>query len=188
MWSAKGGAGCSLMAAGAAVLSARRQSVLLVDLGGGDLPSILGFGGPVGLGPVGLSDWLGDPSPPVDALARMEVAVADNLGLLTWAGSRSAPPEGSVAAGQLVERFRLLGRLLATDHRRVIVDLGSLASFGWLDRSGRRGVVLETCTRSTLVSRLCYPAVAAALDHPRPDDVILVVEPGRALRPTDVSR
>ena len=185
LWSAKGGAGCSVVASASAVLASRRQPVLLVDLGGGDIPCVLG----VESGAHGVADWLLASNPPVDALARIEVTVADHLDVLFWQGSGIAlPSDGAGPSIEMSERYRILGRMLAADHRLVVVDLGDLGRIDDpLDRNSySRRLVRDAARRSTLVSRLCYSAVSAAVSHPSPDDVVLVVEPGRSLRPVDV--
>ena len=181
LWSAKGGSGCSVMSAAAAVMMSRRQQVLLVDLGGGGLASVLG----VEPGPVGLQHWLARPDPPIDALARMEVDAGANLRLLGWSG-REIEPSCAPSDDEMRTRFKQLGLMLNADHRPVIVDLGDLGRFDVLDRLSRRGVVRESARRVTLVTRLCYQAVVAATLHPKPDDIVVVAEPGRALRIADL--
>lgn len=188
-WGSKGGAGCSVMATAAAMLSTRRGPVLLVDLAGGDQARILGVEpeGP------GLLRWLRHANPPPDSLARLELSVADRLALLPFRGSAHGqsdqadpPPDES----DLDERLNLLAHLLAADDRLVVVDLGS-AGRHRLDTSGWScpplvPTVLGVAERSTLVTRLCYLALVQAIDQPVPDDVIVVSEPDRALRVADV--
>ncbi len=181
LWSAKGGSGCSVMSAAAAVMMSRRHQVLLVDLGGGGLASVLGLEP----GPVGLQHWLARADAPIDALARMEIDAGANLRLLGWAG-REAEPSTVPSGDEMLVRFRQLGLMLNADHRSVIVDLGDLGRLDAFDRLSRRGVVRESARRVTLVTRLCYQAVVAATLHPKPDDVVVVAEPGRALRVADL--
>jgi hypothetical protein len=76
--------------------------------------------------------------------------------------------------------------MLAADHRLVIVDLGDLGRIDDPIDTNPRRLVRDAARRSTLVSRLCYSAISAAMSHPSPDDVVLVAEPGRSLRPIDV--
>ncbi len=164
-FTAKGGVGCSVVSAASAVLSARQHSTLLVDLNG-DLPAILGVDAE---GP-GLADWFRSEQPPADALHRLEVSVSDRLSLL---------PTGGCHPAGTTDRFRLLARLLASEGRRVVVDVGtsSIAAVA----------LLNAAERSVLVTRACYIALRRAQTGPPPDDVVLVVEPGRALRRSDVA-
>ncbi len=188
LWAAKGGSGCSVVAASAAMLMARRGPVLLVDLAGGDLARILGVepAGP------GLVRWLRHPNPPPDALTRLELPVADGLALLPLRGSdqRAVVDTAPGPVVDLGERLTVLAHLLAADDRAVIVDLGvqrsgaSVACGVSVAALAPIGAVAE---RSTLVTRLCYLSVAAAMDLPVADDVIVVAEPDRALRIGDVS-
>jgi hypothetical protein len=170
------------VASAAAVLVSRREPVLLVDLAGGDLATFLG----VEPGPVGLSQWLADPAPPIDALSRMERSVAENLHLLGWRGTGEAPSVEHLVVEDLAHRLEVLSLMLMDDPRPVIVDLGDLGPSPGSPGMGSRWVLLEAAGRSTLVTRLCYVGVTSALEHNRPDDLALVIEPGRALRPSDV--
>lgn len=189
LWASKGGSGCSVIAAAAAVLCARRGPVLLVDLAGGDQARILGL---EPRGP-GLVPWLRHANPPPDSLARLELPVADRLSLLPFRASVHGPSDPADQPGDTVdldERLDLLAHLLAADERFVVVDLGVAGPAG----SGLSGspcpsafpAVLGVAERSTLVTRLCYLALARAMEQPVPDDVIVVAEPDRALRVDDV--
>ncbi len=188
-WGSKGGSGCSVTAAAAAMLTARRDPVLLVDLAGGDQARILGVE-PTG---PGLVRWLRHPNPPPDSLARLELPVAGRLSLLPFRGSDNGPNGSAGSDGHetdLDERFNLLAHLLAADERLVVVDLG-LPGPADAGRSGSSHppafrTVLGVAERSTLVTRLCYLALVRAMEQPVPDDVIVVVEPDRALRAADV--
>lgn len=164
-FAAKGGVGCSVVSAASALLSARHSPTLLVDLNG-DLPAILGIDAD---GP-GLSDWFRAESPPADALHRLEVVVSDRLSLL---------PTGSCQPAGLAERYQLLARLLATEGRTVVVDVG-LSAISAV-------ALLNAANRSVLVTRACYLALRRAQCGPPPDEVVLVAEPGRSLRSSDVS-
>ncbi len=189
-WSAKGGVGCTVVAAGVALALAETRPTLLVDLGG-DLPAVLGCRAE---GP-GLVDWMAAPAPPPDALSRLEVAVTSNLSLLPLSG-----PGGLVEPNEEVrppdrwsEPFELLSRVIALDHREVIVDLGQRVRPGSsvTDDPARVDVVarlLALASRSTLVTRPCALAVRAAEEHPPPDDVIVVGRQTRVLDAGDVQR
>ena len=199
----KGGSGCSVVAAAAAVLNARRGPVLLVDAAGGDLSRILGV---EPRGP-GLTRWLSHPNPPPDSLARLEVPATDGVSLLPYRGlgpgggdvASGSPesPESPVSPGSPESpvspdspgggvdaegRWRLLAELLAADERLVVVDLGLASPVSGSAFRAIGGVA----RRSTLVTRLCYLALARAMEQPVPDDVIVVAEPDRALRVSDV--
>lgn len=164
-YSAKGGSGCSVISAATALLLCESAPTLLVDFNG-DLPAILGTesNGP------GLVDWFRADEPPADALGRLEVDLGGGLFLL---------PTGECQPSGTSEQFRLLASLLRSERRQVVVDIGT---------SGLGTVaLLNASNRSTLVTRACYLALRRAQCGPPPDDVVLVKEPGRALRASDVS-
>lgn len=168
-WSAKGGAGCSLVAAALSLTWARAgHDVLLVDTGG-DLPAVLGIGDPDG---PGLADWIAaGPDVPADGLARLEVAAGPRLALI---------PRGAAAVDD-GERLRVLAGLLATASRPVVVDAGRID-----DRSPLVALVTEA-RHSLLVTRPCFLALQRLSRlSVRPTGVVLVNEPGRALDRSDV--
>lgn len=214
-WTAKGGSGATVTAAATALLAARGGETLLVDLGG-DLALALGVASadappPDALGPPGrgwgVAGWLHAPCPPPDALIRMERPVIPGLSLLPFGagppgstfadeaaggGKRSGPP-GSVARdpeadpGDWVavteERVKVLASLLAGESRRVVVDVG-------LGLGGVRGwhrPLLDQATCSLLIIRACYLSLSRAGRLRRPDGIVLIDEPARALRPADVA-
>lgn len=164
---AKGGVGCSVIAAATALLSARRRSTLLVDLSG-DLPPLLGV---TADGP-GLSEWITAEAPPPDALTRLEIKISDSLSVLPF-GS------GPERAQRDTERYKLLAGLLNRDDRLVVVDAGT---------NNVAELVAEFSDRSILVTRACYLALAAGQVVATPDDIVLISEQGRALRSADVAR
>ncbi len=163
-WSVKGGVGTSVVAAALAVMSAESgEQTLLVDLDG-DQPSILGLPTPVG---AGIIDWLGaSDEVPVDVLAELEVEVNPNLALLPRGEDSIAEPA----------RLALLGSLLAGSGRAVVVDAGPTSSSRWW--TGR--------AESVLVIRSCYLALHRVGHVPADTRLVLVEEPGRALRVDDV--
>lgn len=157
IWSVRGGAGVTVVAASAALAGAPAdgRSVLLVDLDG-DAPAVLGIPEPHG---PGLAEWSHAPSDvPVDALGRLEVPVAPGVSLL---------PSG--AGGLAVARTELLAALLAADPRRVVADLGRLGGDPGRVELARRA------TRSLLVTSACPPALRrlGGLD-PAPTGVVVV--------------
>ena len=164
-FAAKGGVGCSVVAVASAIVSSRQHPTLLVDLNG-DAPAILG----VTCEGSGLSDWFRASSPPADALRRLEVPVSERLWVL---------PTGSCRPSGTTERVRLLGSLLSAEGRNVIVDVGTSAI--------SMVALLNASEHSILVTRACYLALRRAQCGPPPDEVVLVVEPGRSLRRSDVS-
>jgi Mrp family chromosome partitioning ATPase len=167
-WSTKGGVGTSVVAAGLAVLLARRAEAgaVLADLAG-DAPAVLGVPEPRS---PGLTAWLaaGDHAP-VDALSRLEVAAGPGLGLV---------PRGD---GQLTaERIPVLAAVLDGGLRPAVVDCG---------RVGPPAVaaLARRATHSLLVMRPCYMALRAVKRAPiRASGVVVVAEPGRALSPDDI--
>ncbi len=170
-YAAKGGVGCSVVAAATASLASRSQSTLLVDLGG-DQPALFGVNAE---GP-GLLDWFRADTALPDALSRLEVAIDDRLSLITLGidpqvAIRPAPSE--------TERYELLARLLGLEGRRVVVDVGTAAH--------PARPVLGASNTAVLVSRACYLAVRAAGPLLPPDEVVLITEPGRALRSRDLA-
>ena len=106
-----------------------------------------------------------------DALARLELGVGPDLALL---------PRGRGEPGP-VERHHVLARLLDADPRPVVVDAGVVSAHR------PELPLVAQATRSLLVVRACYLGLRRAVDAPvRPSGVVLVVEPGRALRAEDV--
>jgi MinD-like ATPase involved in chromosome partitioning or flagellar assembly len=169
-WSAKGGAGTTVVAATLALLLARSNpdGALLADLAG-DAPAALGVDEPGG---PGLAGWLAaGPDVPPDALARLEHTTGPGLGLLPRGDGPLPPGRADVLAG-----------LLAADGRAVVVDCGT-------DPQGAALAVAAGATRSILVTRPCFLALRRAATLPlRPSEVVLVTEPGRSLGRADVER
>lgn len=176
LWSAKGGAGTTVVAGAlASVLAGSDPSgALLVDLAG-ELPAALGL--PEADGP-GVAAWChaGDDVAP-DGLGRIEVAVAPGVGLV--------PLGPGSLAGVSAHRAEVLAALLGAEPRAVVVDCGRL---GATEVDGpARHVVAAAASPSLLVLRSCYLHLRQALAAPiRPTGVVLVEESGRALGPDDV--
>lgn len=172
-WSAKGGAGVTVVAATLAVLLGRRTpgGALLVDLGG-DAPAVLGVPEPDSPGVAG---WLGGGATvPADALRRLEIEVAPGVRLL---------PRG---VGALVpDRAEVLTAMLADSPRPVVVDCGADATGGGPVATS----LVRAADRSVLVIRPCYLALRRAMVlAERPTEVVLVREPGRVLSRDDVEQ
>lgn len=169
-WSPKGGSGTSVIASALALtLASDGHETLLVDTVG-ELGLVLGL--PANGGD-GLSDWLLAPSDvSADALSLLEVPVAERLQLLGAgnATSNSIDPE----------RTKLAAELLSRSARPVVVDAGSRGTHEpWLVQGAN----------AVMVVRACYLGIQAALSTPLAlgTSVVLVEEPGRALRLADVT-
>lgn len=162
-WSPKGGVGTSVVAAALALRAAADgRETLLVDLAG-DQVALLGLPGPVG---EGVGDWLaGGDDVPIDALPALEVDVVDRLRLL---------PRGG---GCEPARLPVLGAVLGGGGRTVVVDAGLGSPPAWAGRAAT----------SVLVMRACYLAVRRAGVVPADTRLVLIEEPGRALRAADVA-
>jgi MinD-like ATPase involved in chromosome partitioning or flagellar assembly len=160
-WAAKGGSGATVVAA-ALALTAERP-VLLVDLAG-DLPATLGIPEPGG---PGVHDWLHSDAGAAQ-LRDLELPVADGVVIVPAGGRR----------GDSTDRWIALADALLADRRTVVVDAGT---------GEPPGALMPAADRSLLVTRACYLSLrhAVALRH-RPTGVVLVDEPGRALRRHDI--
>lgn len=173
-WSAKGGAGVTVVATSLALLLARQgpSGAVLADLDG-DASAVLGLPEEPS---VGLAGWLtAGEGVPADALARLEVHAAPGLALL---------PRG---AGQLATgRITALLALWEGGHRPVVVDCGNLAR---LAEPAAATVVAKAADRSLLVIRPCYLSLRHAARAPvRPTGAISITQPGRPLGHRDVER
>ena len=166
----KGGVGVSTIAAAVgASLSARRATVL-VDVVG-DLPDIFGV---TSTGP-GLREWLvSDAS--VDAVDELGIPIGDQL-MLVPAGAAVEP------SAALSSRAAQLAQALQRDDRAVVADLGVIDTDGLAPGP----VIAAASGRTTLVLRACYLCLRRARDLQLGfDDVIEVVEGGRALTTIDI--
>ena len=166
-WSSKGGSGTTVVAAALALIAARSQSALLVDLCG-DQPGVLGIAEPSG---PGVGDWLASPVADGAALLGLGVPVTDALDLL---------PAGCPVDRPAEQRWVALAEALERADRTVVVDAGT---------GEPPSAILGGATSSLLVVRPCYLAIRSTLPiTARVDGVVLVVEPGRALGRRDVER
>ena len=166
-WSAKGGSGTTVVAAGHALTSASDRPTLLVDLDG-DLPDVLGVPQPA----AGIAEWVAaGAGVPGDALDRIAVDVGPRLRLL---GRGLGPVDDP-------DRLAVLGRLLADSRDPTIVDLGRLPN-------PAADALLVTAGRSVLVLRPCYLAVSRARAlTTTPTELVIVRDAGRALRDRDIA-
>jgi hypothetical protein len=164
-WSVKGGSGTTVVAVALALLAAERSTnAWLVDLTG-DAPAALGIADSSG---PGIAEWLGAPATVgAEALARLVVEAGSGLSLIT--AGRTALPA--------TPRWETLADALAVGAPPVVVDGGN---------SPPRELRVRA-TQDLLVVRNCYLALRRASRLERqPTGVVLVSEPGRALRRTDV--
>lgn len=161
-WGIKGGSGTSVVSAALALSSP--SPVTLVDLGS-DLPAVLGVPEPEG---PGLAEWLASGAPAAQ-LDDLSIRVTDQLTLI---------PTGRAGDDECHDRWDEMLDALTSDGHIVIVDSGS----------GFPPHDLHTMAdRSLLVTRACYLALRRAVAAPiRPTGIVLVAEPGRALRASDV--
>lgn len=159
--SPKGGVGTSVVAAAIALHSARSGTdTLLIDLAG-DQPDLLGVASP----DHGIADWLGGADVPLDGLAALELDVAPHLRLL----ARGTAPS--------IDRLDVLAGVCGSGRRTVVVDAGLAADAHWA--AGRADEVV--------VLRACYLAVRRTGALPSSTRLVVIEEPGRALRAADVA-
>ncbi len=174
-WAAKGGSGTTTVAAAAAL--ARPAPTLLVDLAG-DIPIVLGLPEPDGPGSL---DWLRS-SAPAERLQHLEIDVDATTTLLPAGGAvaTSVLPGSPTELHVSIERWQALACALADDHRNVVIDAGT---------SSPAPSLLTTADHRWLVTRACYLSLrAAAAQHAHPTGIVLVFEPGRSLRRSDIEQ
>ena len=178
-WSVKGGVGTSVVAAATAIrLASEDRDTTLVDLGG-DQPALLGMTSGAMPAEPGVGDWVaaGD-GVAADAIGRLLEDVAPGLRLLRRG---TQPPLATGASAGEDERPRLL---LALD---VLARTGPVVVDAGLDLAGLRSAIGGP-DRPVCVLRSCYLALTRAQQVAGPyERVVLVEEPGRALRARDVS-
>jgi hypothetical protein len=168
-WAAKGGSGTTVVSCVLA-LSSRRPS-LLVDLAG-DAPAVLGVSEP---GRPGVGDWL-QSAAASEQLAELAIPLGERRMLLPWRASTS---NGALDGAP---RWDELGRWLRMWSDReageVVIDAGT---------GDPPGELLGHADSVLLVTRSCYLALRQAVRcTTRPTGIVLVDEPGRALRERDV--
>lgn len=183
-WSAKGGSGTTVVAAGIAL--ATSTPTVLVDLVGG-LPIALGLPHPAG---PGVADWLAANAAPA-RLASLELPLTGSVSLLPCGevgppvgpddvrAAFGPPPDLHPTGSEAVDRrWRQLADWLAGERRLVVVDAGTQPVHPALVRAA---------ARSLLITRNCFLGLHAAVAHPtRPTGTVLVEEPGRKLDVVDV--
>jgi len=183
LWSPKGGAGTSVVAAALALVSAGDASTRLADLGG-DQAAILGLpeaASPPGAWPStppgcgGLAGWLAlGPSAPTEWLDSMVLPVVPGLGLL---------PRGPGSVGTAAPEAGAALAVALRDPGLTVIDAGRAAG-------PAVEAAVEVADVALMVIRPCYLALRRAVGHPglgRSAAVILVEEAGRALDADDVA-
>lgn len=167
-WSVKGGSGTSVVAVTLALLltrSAADPTVRLIDFGG-DTAAVVGTGEPAS---EGITDWFASTSAAA-ALDDLAVEVAPGLSLIPRGYARIPEPDDP--------RWGDLAVYLAQHPGSVVIDAGPLRP---------PPATLTDRGRSIMVIRPCYLALRrVATMLARPDQVVLVDEPGRALHRRDV--
>ena len=168
-WAAKGGSGTTVVSCALALLTAAaHESAWLIDLAG-DVPAALGIAEPSG---PGVHEWVSSSSALPEVLASLGVPAAEGLVLI---------PRGvaTAAAARDAARWGELGLFLAADSRRFIIDAGSMSAPPQL---------IAAAQQRLLVIRPCYLALRRAVASSLvPTGVIVMHEPGRALRAEDVA-
>lgn len=168
LWSPKGGAGTSVLAAACAAVLARRGACRLADLAG-DQPAVLGLGADP---ETGITEWLATGADaPVDALDRLAVEVAPALRLIPLGTPRVLAPPAAAESGAA------LATALGSSASPCVVDAGRA------DQPATR-MVVEIADVSVVVVRGCYLTLRRAVHAPltaRADGLAFVDEPGRAL-------
>jgi hypothetical protein len=161
-WAAKGGSGTTVVAAAMAIAAA--APTLLIDLAG-DVPAVLGIPEPDG---PGVFEWLASDAPPA-RLNALEVRVDRHADVLPRGRAAQVPPT----------RWGELATWLRAERRSIVVDAGSVGE--------PPPAIVRAADHALLVTRPCYLALRAAVRQPtRPTGVVLVEEPGRALRAPDI--
>jgi MinD superfamily P-loop ATPase len=156
----KGGSGTTVVAC---ALALSLQPSLLIDLAG-DVPATLGMAEPGG---PGVAEWMRSVTSTADSLARLGVAAGAGVGVV--------PRGQGELPGAACSR---LASALDSQRGTVVVDAGTGAPHPDL---------LAAASHSLLVTRPCYLSLrrASAL-RVAASGVVLIAEPGRALRARDV--
>jgi MinD-like ATPase involved in chromosome partitioning or flagellar assembly len=165
-WSAKGGSGTTVVTAALSLMLSRARSTIIADLCG-DIPAALGMPEPCG---PGLADWLASPDADVEALKRLAVGATVDLRVIPLGAT---PMPAAPRWSELLEALDLLGE-------EVVIDAGS---------GEPPAELASSADQSILVIRPCYLAMRRAVAlAATPSGVVLVSEPGRSLRASDVER
>ena len=165
-WAAKGGSGATVVACALALINAQRRDAWLIDVAG-DAPAALGIAEPGG---PGVLDWIASTTAAPAAIEALGVTAANDLRVV---------PRGAAAPSVDHLRWTELGRFLAGRPSPTIVDAGTAPVPAGL---------LATAQERLLIIRPCYLALRrAAASTLEPTGVVVLHEPGRALRAQDVA-
>jgi hypothetical protein len=170
-WSPKGGSGTTLVTAVLAVLAARLQPTVVIDLGGDIAPTL---GADVAVAP-GAGDWLCTSGAPVERLWQL----AHRCGPTDGPDLRVVPQGAMPAGDRLVDlAAERIAAAAATYDGLVIVDAGRIVPHGPL---------VACAARSLMVVRPCFLALrrASVLDLTG-SGIVLIDEPGRSLGRHDI--
>ena len=164
-WAAKGGSGTTVVSCALALINSRRRGAWLIDAAG-DAPAALGIAEPSG---PGVLDWIASATAAPNAIEALGVTAANDLRVV---------PRGTATPSIDHPRWAELGRFLAERSSPTILDAGTAPASGLLNAAQAR----------LLVIRPCYLALRrAAASGIEPTGVIVLHEPGRALRAQDVA-
>ena len=166
-WAAKGGSGTTVVACALALINARRRDAWLIDAAG-DAPAALGIAEPGG---PGVLDWIASATAAPGAIEALGVTAASDLRVV---------PRGTATTPSVDHpRWAELGRFLAERSAPTIVDAGTGPVPAGLHAAAQERL---------LIIRPCYLALRrAAAGSLEPTGVIVLHEPGRALRAQDVA-
>ncbi len=155
-----------MVACALALIAAGHRDAWLIDLAG-DAPAALGIAEPAG---PGVRDWVASATAAPNAVEALGVTAAQDLRLV---------PRGVVENDLDDERWHELGRFLAERSAPTFVDAGTGSVPTGLFTNAQQRI---------LITRPCYLALrrAAASDY-SPTGVVVLHEPGRALRAQDVA-
>lgn len=170
MWATKGGSGATTVATIVArMLADRAGEARLLDLDG-DVPVVAGLSMP-------------GRTVSIDR-AALDPGRSLGTGLTLLDGDRhldDLDPLDPVAAALIESSLDRLDHL----HVPVVIDAGTLARRSRADAAARRSIIEST--RSVLVTRADFLSLRGVVQSgPRPDAVVLIEEPGRALGRVDV--
>jgi len=150
-----------------ALLHARRTPAWLIDLAG-DVPAALGLAESTG---PGIRDWIASTSAEPSALTAIGVAASENLLVI---------PRGAGVTIASSARWSELGEHLAALPTPVVVDAGT---------SPPPPSLAAVAQQRLLVTKPCYLSLRRSVGFtgPPPTGIVLVHEPGRALRANDIA-
>lgn len=172
-WSAKGGAGTTVVAAGWA-LDARTPSVL-VDVTD-DIHLVLGIPTPSGQG---LRDWFESDAPP-SAVLDLAIDLDPTTRLI---------PRGPESIPRRSTRWAELGRWMTASNTEFVADVGLGPPPNGLLPTSSAADGAPPRARSVLVTRACYISISRATSlGETPDGIVLVEEPGHDLSSADIAR